>query len=40
MTVTGWAFGVGVERIAMMRYDIDDIRAFFENDPRTLAQLA
>ena len=38
--VTGWAFGVGVERIAMTRYDIDDIRVFFENDPRTLAQLA
>jgi phenylalanyl-tRNA synthetase alpha chain len=38
--VTGWAFGVGVERIAMTRYDIDDIRVLFENDPRTLAQLA
>jgi phenylalanyl-tRNA synthetase alpha chain len=39
-TVSGWAFGVGVERIAMVRYDIDDIRVFFENDPRVLAQLA
>jgi phenylalanyl-tRNA synthetase alpha chain len=38
--VSGWAFGVGVERIAMTRYDIDDIRVLFENDPRTLAQLA
>ncbi len=38
--VAGWAFGVGVERIAMTRYDIDDIRVLFENDPRVLAQLA
>jgi phenylalanyl-tRNA synthetase alpha chain len=38
--VTGWAFGIGVERIAMVRYDIDDIRVFFENDPRVLAALA
>jgi len=38
--VTGWAFGVGIERIAMVRQDIDDIRALFENDARVLAQLA
>jgi len=38
--VTGWAFGVGIERIAMVRQDIDDIRALFENDSRVLAQLA
>jgi phenylalanyl-tRNA synthetase alpha chain len=38
--VTGWAFGVGIERIAMVRQDIDDIRVLFENDPRTLAQLS
>ena len=38
--VTGWAFGIGIERIAMVRHDIDDIRVFFENDPRVLAQLA
>jgi len=38
--VTGWAFGVGIERIAMVRQDIDDIRVLFENDPRVLAQLA
>ncbi len=38
--VTGWAFGVGIERIAMVRHDIDDIRVFFENDPVVLAQLA
>ncbi len=39
-TVSGWAFGVGIERIAMVRHDIDDIRVLFENDPRVLAQLA
>ncbi|MBD5655169.1 MAG: phenylalanine--tRNA ligase subunit alpha [Candidatus Eremiobacteraeota bacterium] len=38
--VTGWAFGMGLERIAMVRQDIDDIRVLFENDPRVLAQLA
>ncbi len=38
--VTGWAFGVGIERIAMVRHDIDDIRVLFENDPRVLAQLS
>ncbi len=38
--VTGWAFGVGIERIAMVRHGIDDIRVFFENEPRVLAQLA
>jgi phenylalanyl-tRNA synthetase alpha chain len=36
--VTGWAFGMGVERVAMLRYGIDDIRLFFENDLRFLAQ--
>jgi phenylalanyl-tRNA synthetase alpha chain len=36
--VTGWAFGMGVERIAMLRYGIDDIRLFYENDLRFLAQ--
>ena len=36
--VTGWAFGMGVERIAMLRYGIDDIRLFFENDLRFLQQ--
>ena len=38
--VTGWAFGVGIERIAMVRQDVDDIRVLFENDPRVLASLA
>jgi phenylalanyl-tRNA synthetase alpha chain len=35
---TGWAFGMGVERIAMLKYGIDDIRLFFENDLRFLQQ--
>jgi phenylalanyl-tRNA synthetase alpha chain len=37
-TYTGFAFGMGVERIAMLRYGIPDIRLLFENDPRFLAQ--
>jgi phenylalanyl-tRNA synthetase alpha chain len=37
---SGWAFGFGVERMALVRYDIDDIRRFFENDPDFLKQLA
>ena len=36
--ITGFAFGMGVERIAMLRYRIDDIRLFFENDLRFLQQ--
>ena len=35
---TGFAFGMGVERIAMLKYGIDDIRKFFENDLRFLGQ--
>lgn len=35
---TGYAFGMGVDRIAMMKYRIDDIRLFFENDMRFLSQ--
>jgi len=35
---TGFAFGLGVDRIAMLRYAIDDIRLFFENDLRFLEQ--
>jgi phenylalanyl-tRNA synthetase alpha chain len=38
--VSGWAFGIGIERIAMKRYDIDDIRTFVENHPTVLEQLA
>ncbi len=35
---TGWAFGFGIERIAMIRYGINDIRLFYENDLRFLRQ--
>jgi phenylalanyl-tRNA synthetase alpha chain len=35
---TGYAFGMGVDRIAMLKYGIDDIRLFFENDLRFLEQ--
>lgn len=35
---TGWAFGFGIERIAMIRYAINDIRLFYENDLRFLRQ--
>jgi phenylalanyl-tRNA synthetase alpha chain len=38
--VSGWAFGFGVERVAMKRYNIDDIRVLFENDPAVLEALA
>ena len=38
--VTGWAFGMGIERIAMLKYGIDDLRLFFENDLRFLGQFA
>jgi phenylalanyl-tRNA synthetase alpha chain len=37
---TGWAFGLGVERIPMMAYGIDDLRHFLENDLRFLEQFA
>lgn len=35
---TGFAFGLGIERVAMLKYGIDDIRLFFENDKRFLHQ--
>ncbi len=35
---SGFAFGLGVERIAMLKYGIDDIRLFYENDARFLRQ--
>ena len=38
--VTGWAFGMGIDRIAMLKYGIDDLRLFFENDLRFLRQFA
>ena len=36
--ITGFAFGLGVERIAMLKYSISDIRLFYENDRRFLEQ--
>jgi phenylalanyl-tRNA synthetase alpha chain len=38
--VSGFAFGMGVERIALLRYGIDDIRSFYANDLRFLNQFA
>ena len=35
---TGYAFGMGIERLAMLRYRVDDLRTFFENDMRFLRQ--
>lgn len=35
---SGWAFGFGIERIAMIRYAIDDIRLFYQSDLRFLKQ--
>ena len=35
---TGWAFGFGIERLAMRKYSINDIRMFYENDLRFLSQ--
>ncbi len=35
---TGYAFGIGIERLAMLKYDIEDIRMLFENDLRFLEQ--
>lgn len=35
---TGFAFGMGVERVAMLKYGVDDIRLFYENDMRFISQ--
>jgi len=35
---TGFAFGLGIERIAMLLFGVDDIRLFYENDLRFLRQ--
>ena len=35
---TGFAFGIGVERVAMLKYGVDDIRLFYENDMRFINQ--
>ena len=37
-TYSGFAFGMGVERLAMLRYGVTDLRLFFENDLRFLRQ--
>lgn len=37
-SISGFAFGLGVERVAMLKYGIDDIRLFYENDLRLLQQ--
>ncbi|MGH2192796.1 phenylalanine--tRNA ligase subunit alpha, partial [Enterococcus faecalis] len=37
-TYQGFAFGIGVERLTMLRYGVNDLRAFFENDLRFLKQ--
>jgi phenylalanyl-tRNA synthetase alpha chain len=34
--ITGYAFGLGIERIAMLKYNVDDIRLFYENNVRFL----
>jgi phenylalanyl-tRNA synthetase alpha chain len=38
--VSGYAFGIGVERVAMFKYGVDDMRLFFENDLRFLKSLS
>jgi phenylalanyl-tRNA synthetase alpha chain len=35
---TGYAFGAGIDRLAMLRYGVNDLRLFFENDLRFLKQ--
>ena len=37
---TGFAFGLGVERFAMLREGVDDLRSFFENDVRFLRRFS
>ena len=37
-TYTGFAFGMGIERITMLKYQVKDLRLFFENDVRFLNQ--
>ena len=36
--VSGFAFGMGIERIAMLAYGVDDLRLFYDNDVRFLHQ--
>jgi phenylalanyl-tRNA synthetase alpha chain len=37
-TVRGFAFGMGTDRIALLRWGLDDLRLFYENDVRFLSQ--
>jgi phenylalanyl-tRNA synthetase alpha chain len=37
---TGYAFGAGIDRLAMLRYGVNDLRLFFENDLRFLKQFS
>ena len=37
---TGFAFGIGIERLAMLKYQVPDLRLFFENDIRFLKQFS
>jgi phenylalanyl-tRNA synthetase alpha chain len=37
---SGFAFGIGIERVAMLRYKIDDIRRIYQNDIRFLKQFS
>jgi phenylalanyl-tRNA synthetase alpha chain len=37
---TGFAFGVGIERLALLKWGVEDIRLFYENDLRFLEQFA
>ena len=39
-TVQGFAFGLGIDRIGLLRYGLDDLRLFYENDVRFLGQFA
>jgi phenylalanyl-tRNA synthetase alpha chain len=39
-SVTGYAFGMGLERIAMIKFGIEDIRLLYDNDVRFLSQFA
>ena len=36
--VQGWAFGMGIERVAMLKHEVPDLRLFYENDLRFLEQ--
>jgi phenylalanyl-tRNA synthetase alpha chain len=39
-TYTGFAFGMGIERVAMLKYQVKDLRLYFENDIRFLEQFS